>query len=202
MTRPLLVGITGGIGSGKSTISKVFEILKIPVYYADDRGKFLLTNDSSLKDQVVQSFGKESYNDDGSINRQFLANEVFPDQVKLDRLNSLVHPAVSQDFESWVRDNSTQKYLLKEAALLFETGSYKSLDRTICVLASKEIRMGRVLLRDEHRSGNDIDHIMSKQISDGQRKKLADYLLLNNGFELIIPQVLKIHEKLLERTLD
>ncbi len=202
MTRPLLVGITGGIGSGKSTISKVFEILKIPVYYADDRGKFLLTNDSSLKDQVVQSFGKESYNDDGSLNRQFLANEVFPDQVKLDRLNSLVHPAVSQDFESWVRDNSTQKYLLKEAALLFETGSYKSLDRTICVLASKEIRMGRVLLRDEHRSGNDIDHIMSKQISDGQRKKLADYLLLNNGFELIIPQVLKIHEKLLERTLD
>lgn len=145
MNRPLLVGLTGGIGSGKSTVAKIFEVLGVPVYYADDRGKWLLAHNDSLKAQVMETFGSESYFEDGSLNRVFLAKEVFPDPDKLEKLNQMVHPEVAEDFTNWIALNNTQSFLIKEAALLFETESYKSLDHVICVMAPKSVRLQRVL---------------------------------------------------------
>lgn len=197
MSKPLLIGITGGIGSGKSTISRFFEVLGVPVYNSDDRGKYLMVNDEQLMNQVKSTFGGQSYFDDGSLNRAYLASEVFSNEEKLQKLNSFVHPAVGRDFENWAEGNMHEPYVLKEAALLFEAGIYKQLDKTICVMASKSLRMERVFLRDEQRSQEEIENIIERQISDGQRKKLADYLVDNNGTELLIPQVLKIHQELL-----
>lgn len=196
MNKPMLVGLTGGIGSGKSTVAKVFEILGVPVYYADDRGKWLLAHNDSLKIQVVDSFGPESYFKDGSLNRVFLAKEVFPDPDKLEMLNQMVHPAVAEDFANWVASNKTQPFLIKEAALLFETESYKSLDHVICVMAPKSVRVQRVLLRDMERPEEQVLQIMEKQVSDGKRKKLADYFINNTGEESIIDQVISLHQKL------
>jgi len=197
MSRPLLIGITGGIGSGKSTISRFFEVLGVPVYYSDDRGKYLMVHDDSLIAQIKSTFGDQSYFDDGRLNRAYLASEVFSNEKKLTTLNGFVHPAVGRDFENWVEKNAGEPYLLKEAALLFEAGIYQQLDKTICVMASRRLRIERVLLRDEQRSKQEIEDIMAKQVSDGQRKKLADFLVDNDGNELLIPQVLKIHQQLL-----
>ena len=196
MNKPMLVGLTGGIGSGKSTVAKVFEILGVPVYYADDRGKWLLAHNDFLKTQVVDSFGPETYFKNGSLNRVFLAKEVFPDPDKLERLNQMVHPAVAEDFVNWVASNKTQPFLIKEAALLFETESYKSLDHVICVMAPKSVRVQRVLLRDMERPEEQVLQIMEKQVSDGKRKKLADHFINNTGEESIIDQVISLHQKL------
>ncbi|MFY0593771.1 dephospho-CoA kinase [Roseivirga sp.] len=197
MSKPLLVGVTGGIGSGKSTICKVFQILGVPVYYADDRGKVLMTSDKRLIEQIKNEFGRESYSKHGVLNREYLAKSVFSDAEKLQKLNSFVHPAVAEDFKQWVALNADQPYLLKEAALLYEIGSYKALDKTICVLAPKNVRMDRVLLRDMQRSKEQVEQIMEKQTTDSNRKKLSDYEIRNDGDLLAIPQVLKIHKELL-----
>lgn len=197
MISPLLVGITGGIGSGKSTASKIFEILGIPVYYADDRGKLLMTEDQSLVASIRETFGPRSYFEDGTLNRAYLASEVFSNEERLAILNSLVHPAVAKDFEIWAKKYSQTPYLLKEAALLFEAGSYQQLDKTICVLAKRSVRIERILLRDEQRSVQEIEQIIDRQTSDGQRKKLSDFIINNDGDELLIPQVLSIHQELL-----
>lgn len=197
MSKPLLVGITGGIGSGKSTISQFFKILGIPVYNSDDNGKRVMVEDAQLIDNVKSEFGEESYFEDGGLNRSYLASEVFSNEERLKILNGLVHPAVGRDFKNWIARHQNSPYLLKEAALLFETGIYQELDKTISVMAPNSIRMGRVLLRDEQRSRQQIEDIMAKQVSDNQRKKLSDYLIDNSGAELLIPQVLKIHQSLL-----
>lgn len=197
MSKPLLIGITGGIGSGKSTVSRFFEILGIPVYYSDDRAKQLMVTDQQLVAQIKSAFGADSYFDDGSLNRAYLASSVFSNEENLHHLNGFVHPAVGRDFEAWVEENINEVYVLKEAALLFETGIYQKLDKTICVMARRELRIERVLLRDAQRSKQQVEDIISKQNSDAQRKKLADFLIDNNGNELLIPQVLKIHKALL-----
>lgn len=201
MNKPLLVGITGGIGSGKTTVAKVFQVLNIPIYFADDRGKYLLANDDDLKAKVQEIFGAQSYSQDGNLNRAYLAKEVFSDEEKLAQLNGLVHPAVADDFTQWVENNKEHEFVLKEAALLFETGTYKQLDKTISVMAAKSTRIERVLLRDDQRSRAEVENIIAKQTSDNQRKKLSDFLIQNEGKELLIPQVLKIHQELLEGSL-
>lgn len=197
MSKPLLVGITGGIGSGKSTVSQFFQILGIPVYNSDDNGKRLMVEDDQLIAGVKAEFGVQSYFEDGGLNRSYLASEVFSNEERLKVLNSLVHPAVGRDFKNWVANQQGSPYLLKEAALLFETGIYQELDKTISVMAPTSIRTERVLLRDEQRSRQQIEDIMTKQVSDAPRKKLSDYLIDNGGAELLIPQVLKIHQSLL-----
>ncbi|GAB5528524.1 MAG: hypothetical protein Roseis3KO_03010 [Roseivirga sp.] len=151
MTKPLLVGLTGGIGSGKTTVSKVFLSLGVPVYYADDRGKWLMLHDEQLRAQVIQHFGAESYQGQ-ELNRAYLAQRVFSDDDELQKLNALVHPAVGRDFAAWVSTHQNHPYLIKEAALIFEGGSYKQLDRVINVSATREMRLQRVLLRDLQRS--------------------------------------------------
>ncbi|GAB3663734.1 dephospho-CoA kinase [Echinicola sediminis] len=193
--QPLLVGITGGIGAGKSTAARIFHTLGIPVYSADDRAKWLMANAETLKASIISAFGPEAYLADGSLNRSYLANEVFSDPEKTKTINGLVHPAVKADFESWAK-NQNSPYVLKEAALLFETGSYKELDKVINVFAPEQTRLLRVITRDVQRSKEQILSIMDRQLPDGEKNKLADFTIDNSDNKMLIPQVLKIHRKL------
>lgn len=196
MNKPLLVGLTGGIGSGKTTVSRIFISLGVPVYYADDRGKWLMSHDEQLKAAVMETFGAESYNEKGELNREYLAQRVFSDDEELQKLNGLVHPAVGRDFKAWVNQHSNEPYLIKEAALIFEGGSYKELDKVINVSATRETRIHRVLLRDLQRSREQVLAIMEKQLSENERKRRSDYLIDNNGEKLLIPQVLDVDASL------
>ena len=194
----MLIGITGGIGSGKSTVAKIFNILGIPVYSADDRAKWLMANDPDLKDQIISNFGEESYFEDGSLNRSYLASRVFNDEEKVSMINSLVHPAVKKDFEKWVLKQNSP-YVLKEAALLFESGSYQDLDKIINVSAPLKIRINRIMLRDPQRSENQINDIINKQLTDEEKNLKADFVIKNSDNRLLIPQVMQIHQLLLGR---
>lgn len=196
MNKPILVGLTGGIGSGKTTVSRMFKSLGIPVYYADNRGKWLMASDQQLTSQIIDAFGKESYNSSGELNRAYLAQRVFSNDEELQKLNQLVHPAVGRDFTVWIQQHASQPYLIKEAALIFEGGSYKHLDKIITVSATKEERLHRVLLRDLQRSKEQVLSIMDKQLSENERKRRSDYIIDNSGKKLVIPQVLKIDKEL------
>lgn len=196
-SKPLWVGITGGIGSGKSTVCRIFKLLGIPVYSSDDRAKWLMANDPSLKSEISSAFGSESYLPDGSVNRAFLAEKVFSDPEKVKQINALVHPAVGKDFRSWAQ-NQKSPYLLKEAALLFETGATKELDKVINVSSPLKIRMARVLMRDPHRDEAQVNQIINQQMPDEEKNKLADFIIKNTDNNLLIPQILDIHKKLCE----
>lgn len=196
MSKPLLVGLTGGIGSGKTTVSRVFKSLGVPVYYADDRAKWLMVHDRQLKVQITEAFGDKSYNQHGALDRGYLAQRVFSNDEELQKLNGMVHPAVGRDFAKWVNRHSNHDYLIKEAALIFEGGSYKHLDKVINVSASKDERLHRVLLRDLQRSKEQVLAIMEKQLSENERKRRSDYVIDNNGKKLVIPQVLEIDSQL------
>jgi dephospho-CoA kinase len=190
------VGITGGIGSGKSLICKIFLALGVPVYSSDERAKWLLSHDILLKEQVVQQFGKEAYDQGGRINRSYLAKAIFNDEEKRLQLNALVHPRVGEDFQAWRSAHSDSPYVLKEAALLFETDSYKQLDKIINISAPEELRIRRVLLRDMHRDRIQVESIMQKQWTDAQREQLADFTIHNNEKKLVVPEVIKVHKKI------
>lgn len=196
--KPLWVGITGGIGSGKSIVSRFFQQLGIPVYFADDRAKSLMATNPELKAQILANFGEESYQNDGSVNRAFLADTVFSDPEKVKKINSLVHPAVAEDFREWAK---TQKspYILKEAALLFETGAAKEMDVVINVSSPLKIRIARVLMRDTHRSEEQVNRIIDQQMPDEEKNELSDFVIKNSDSKLIIPQILQIHEDLRSR---
>ncbi|WP_057939131.1 dephospho-CoA kinase [Algoriphagus resistens] len=193
---PLLVGITGGIGSGKSTVAKIFSILGIPIYSADDRAKWLMGNDERLKSQIKDAFGDKSYLPDGSLDRNFLAKTVFSDPEKVKTINALVHPAVGKDFSDWA-SIKTSAYVLKEAALIFETGSNLSLDYVINVSSPLKVRIARTLMRDPFRSEEQVNQIINQQLPDEQKNELADFVIRNSDNKLLIPQVLKIHQQLI-----
>jgi dephospho-CoA kinase len=188
------VGITGGIGAGKSLVCKVFSHLGVPVYHADERAKWLMANDPVLRAKITAHFGPLAY-DRQQLNRQYLSKHVFNDQVKLELLNSLVHPAVNGDYKSWVK-NIECPYCLKEAALLFETGSYKALDLTILVFAPVHVRVERVLKRDPFRTEEEIKAIIGKQMDEDRKKELADHVLVNDGESMILPEILELHNSL------
>jgi len=196
-SQPLLIGITGGIGAGKTTVAKFFSVLSIPVYYADDRAKWLMANDQTLKAEIIQAFGKDAYTDDQVLNRAFLADKVFSDEENTKTINSLVHPAVRKDFQQWANEQQSP-YVLKEAALLFESGSYKELDKIINVSSPLKIRIARILLRDPQRTLEQVNGIIDKQLPDEDKNALADFVIKNSDNKLIIPQVLEIHQRLLE----
>jgi len=193
-TKPLLLGVTGGIGSGKSLVCRIFQVLGTPVYDSDLRAKQLMVEDEALIGQIKTAFGEQSYSN-GTLNRQYLAEKVFSDSEKLELLNSLVHPAVGRDFRIWVEGNSSHSYLLKEAALIFETGSNKSLDHTILVSAPQQLRIARVLGRDPHRNEEQVKAIISNQWVDEKRRPLADFEIVNDEKSMLIPQVLSIHSR-------
>jgi dephospho-CoA kinase len=193
----LKVGITGGIGVGKTTVCKIFATLGIPIYEADSRSKWLLVNDLELKQQIQDSFGQDVYLHNGGINRDFLATQIFSNPLAAKHLESLIHPAVRKDFKEWLRNQSPQlPYILKEAALLVEAGSYRELDKLIVVTAAKDLRIKRVLERDTHRTQAELEAIMLKQLPEEEKIKRADFVVYNNEIGALIPQVLAIHQQL------
>jgi dephospho-CoA kinase len=189
------IGITGGIGSGKSLVCRIFQVLGVPVYDADSRAKKLMTTDGILIDQIKKEFGTLSYNSGGELNREHISAKVFGNPERLKQLNELVHPRVAIDYEQWVQSHVKVRYVIKEAALLFESGSYKMLDEIILVTAPEELRIQRVLARDTHRTRNDIEKIIKNQLTEEEKAVKAHYILRNDEQELIVPQVLKLHER-------
>ena len=192
----LKVGITGGIGSGKTTIAKVFEVLGIPVYYADDAAKRLMNEDEILKEKIQYHFGKECYLD-GTLNRKWLSNLVFNNDEKLSLLNSIVHPATILAAQVWMQQQ-TSPYALKEAALIFETGSQQQLDYVIGVFTPVPMRIQRVIQRDGL-GQEEVKKRMDKQMEETSKMRLCDFVITNDEQELVIPQVLAIHETLLSK---
>ncbi|HEY0730908.1 MAG TPA: dephospho-CoA kinase [Chitinophagaceae bacterium] len=189
----LRIGLTGGIGSGKSTIARMFEVLGVPVYYADKASKRLYNTDKELMAALKQHFGEDIYTD-GEINKTRLAEIVFNDEKKLALLNSLVHPPTIRDAEMWM-SNQNSPYVIKEAALLFESGSVASLDYVIGVRAPVALRIKRVMDRD----GVTRDEVMrriNRQIDEEIKMRLCDFIIQNNEQQLVIPQVLALHQKL------
>jgi dephospho-CoA kinase len=191
---PLRVGLTGGIGSGKSLVARIFETLGIPVYYADDAAKKLQQTDPTLKAGIIAHFGEEAYVN-GQLNRKYISSVVFSHPEKLNLLNSLVHPATIRDAERWLASQTTH-YAIKEAALIFESGSQRDLDIVIGVFAPESIRIKRVMDRDQV-SAEEVIRRMNMQISDRIKARLCDFMIRNDETELIIPQVLRIHETLM-----
>ncbi|MBO9728169.1 MAG: dephospho-CoA kinase [Chitinophaga sp.] len=191
----LKIGITGGIGSGKSTVSKIFELLGVPVYYADDRAKDILVRDPELMTQVKQHFGNETYDENGRLNRKYLGDIVFNSKDKLAVLNSLVHPATIRDSDRWASEQTTP-YVLKEAALLFETESFHHLDKIIAVFAPQPLRVHRVMKRD-HMTRDEVLARIYKQIDETIKMRLSDYVIHNDEQHMVIPQVLALHQELL-----
>lgn len=190
----LKIGVTGGIGAGKSVVCRIFASLGVPVYDADSRARQLLISDAELIRQVKGHFGEKAYTSEGALNRAYLAEEVFADGEKLALLNSLVHPRVGLDFEKWMQQQGQVPYVVKEAALIFESGSHKGLDAVINVSAPEELRIRRTIIRDEHRSRKQVEEIMQKQLSEEERQRRADHKIVNDDKTLIIPQVLRLHK--------
>lgn len=187
------IGITGGIGSGKTTVCKVFELLDIPVFNADQAAKEVMTTDKELSSEIRAFFGKGSYLADGSLDRKYLADIVFNDSEKLNRLNGLVHPAVFRAFDAWIKKvPATVPYVLKEAALLFESGSYTLCDYTILVVSAEKERISRVMQRDSV-TMEQVMQRMGNQWSDHEKRELADFTLKNTPDHSIIEQVMAFH---------
>jgi dephospho-CoA kinase len=193
--KPLQIGITGGIGSGKSLVCRIFSCLGIPTYDADSRAKYIMTTDTILIEQIKKEFGTLAYNSEGVLNRKYLGEKVFNEPEQLKKLNQLVHPRVSADYATWVIENKAANYLVKEAALLFESGSYAMLDTIVAVYAPEELRIQRVLERDRHRTEAGIREVIRNQMNEEEKKKKADFVIVNDGESLIIPQVLTLHER-------
>ncbi|NJM25859.1 MAG: dephospho-CoA kinase [Bacteroidia bacterium] len=194
MQKTLQIGLTGGIGSGKSLVSKIFACLGAPVYDADSRAKYLMTTDGILMSGIKKEFGELSFSSEGVLNRAHISEVVFKDAAKLQTLNSLVHPRVAEDYRQWVESHDAKPYVIKEAALLFEAKSYRELDKIIVVDAPESLRIRRVTKRDG-RSEQQVRDIISKQLPDALKLQQADFIVKNDESVLVIPQVLALHKK-------
>lgn len=195
----LKIGLTGGIGSGKSTVAKIFELLDVPVYYADEASKRLYHTDKNLIAEIKRHFGEDVYTNE-QLNRAKLASIVFNDPEKLELLNQLVHPPTLRDAEEWMQKQSAP-YVVKEAALLFESGSSAGLDFIVGVKAPTALRIKRVMDRD-HLTREEILSRAERQIDENIKLMLCDFIINNNEQELVIPQVLQLHQKFLEMAKD
>lgn len=191
----LKIGITGGIGSGKTTVCKIFAALGIPIYYADDRAKALMTDDKELKTALIKTFGAETYLSSGSINRKYLASIVFNDHTALEKLNAIVHPAVKKDGIEWAESHSKSPYTLREAALIYESGIDKTLDYIIVVAAPESLRIQRVMQRDDIKE-EAVRARIDKQWPEAEKIKRADFIIQNDGKYSLVKQVLEIHKKI------
>lgn len=190
----LKIGLTGGIGSGKTTVAKIFEVLGIPVFYADPVAKRLVNEDEEIRKLILLHFGPESYIR-GQLNRSYISNIVFNNREKLDLLNSITHPATIQYADEWMQKQSAP-YVIKEAALIFESGSAENLNYVIGVYAPKELRIQRTIARDGL-SREEIIKRMEGQINEEMKMKLCDFVITNDNQKPILPQVLAVHEKLI-----
>jgi len=190
----LKIGLTGGIGSGKSTVAETFAQLGIAIYLSDDRAKALMVNNEELKSAIISLFGEESYKS-GQLNRSYIATKVFSDKMELEKLNALVHPELKKDFDLWCVDQ-TSPYIIKEAAILFESGANRGLDKVILVEAPQELRINRVMNRDKVSYESVLARI-DKQWSDERKKSVSDYVVMNDEKCSVLEQVLKVHNELI-----
>ncbi len=197
MHSPLQIGITGGIGSGKSLVCRIFQAFGVPVYAADDRAKWLTQHDPILKADIIRLLGPEAYDVQGNYNRPFVASQVFHNPERLQQLNNLIHPRVYADTLNWVQQQQ-HPYVIKEAALMKAAGDHNTLDKVIVVHAPESVRIDRIRLRDPHRSEAEIQSIISRQISDEERFRIADYIIYNDEAQLLLPQLAALHQTLLE----
>lgn len=193
----LRIGLTGGIGSGKSTVARVFETLGIPVFYADVEAKKLIDTSPAIKQAVTDAFGTESYTATG-LNRPFISKIVFGNKEKLELLNSITHPAIIAHAKEWFARQQAP-YVIKEAALLFESGSVADVDKVIGVYAPLSLRISRTMHRD-HTTREQVLERMRNQINEDIKMRLCDYVITNNEQQLLLPQALKIHTQLLTET--
>ncbi len=188
-----LIGLTGGIGSGKSTVADLFRTLGIPVYESDLRAKLLMQSNAHVRHELITLFGTEAYNQDQALNRKWIADQVFSNPALLKQLNEIVHPAVFQDLIDWANEPSQQKapYLLQESALLFEENLAKRMTAVVLVVAPEEIRIERVIKRDQITRSEVINRIKN-QLPDDQKIPGADYIIYNDGERSLIDQVMDI----------
>jgi dephospho-CoA kinase len=190
----LRVGLTGGIGSGKSTVAKIFEVLGIPVYYADDAARHIMNRDPELKEKIIDAFGAESYVNN-ELNRHYIASIVFNNPEKLDLLNSFTHPATIRDAERWMQQQNAP-YVIKEAALIFESGSAENLDYVIGVFSPLPLRIKRIMERDNV-TREEVMKRVSRQIDEDIKMRLCDKVIVNDEQQLVLTQVLTLHQELL-----
>ncbi len=190
----LSIGLTGGMGSGKTTVAKIFETLGMPVYFADDAAKRIMNEDMDLKEKIIRHFGTDTYKND-KLDRPYLASKVFGSHEKLALLNSLVHPATIKDSESWMQNQETP-YAIKEAALIFESAVQQNLDYIIGVYAPQTLRIFRCMKRDNI-SKEEVLSRMDKQINEEIKMKLCDFVITNDEQQAVLPQAMQLHEKLL-----
>ena len=191
----LRIGITGGIGSGKSTVARIFNVLGIPVYSSDEAAKRLMSEDEDLKKKIIQSFGEESY-ENGQLNRKYIAEMAFSDGNKIKLLNSMVHPATIKDATAWMnRQNAS--YIIKEAALIFESGSNQLLDFVIGVKSPVSLRIQRTMERNNV-TAEEVESRMKLQMDEEEKMNLCDFIIVNDEKQMLIPQVLLLHEKFLK----
>lgn len=188
------VGITGGIGSGKSTVCRMFSVLRIPVFEADSVAKQLQNTDPEVRSSLIDLFGPAVYLPDQTLDRKYLSSIVFNDPSLLLQLNAIIHPAVRKAFDAWSA-NQQSPYVLLEAAILYESGFYKMMDKVIVVSTDQDQRIQRVMKRDGSTEEQVLQRI-GNQWTDEQRNKLADFVIHNNDNELIIPQIVEIDKKL------
>ena len=187
------IGLTGNIGSGKTTVAFCFEILGVAIFNADKEAKLLMNEDVYLKQSLIAEFGKDVYLDN-ELNRKYLSNLAFNDDLVLKRLNALVHPVVQDAFEKWSVQQSGA-YVIKEAAILFESNTYQSLDAIICISCPEEIRLIRILKRDDL-SEKEARQRMSNQWAEEKKISLSDYVITNDNSSLVMPQILSVHNAL------
>jgi len=190
------VGLTGGIGSGKSTVAKIFEILGVPVYYADAEAKRIMNTDNELKEKIISLFGNEAYKND-RLNRHFVSEIVFNDPRKLEQLNALIHPVIKEQGEQWMKRQTTP-YAIHEAALIFEAGVAERLDTVIGVSAPEPLRVQRAMKRDLT-AYDEVLKRMNRQMPEDEKMKLCHHIIINDEQTAVIPQVLALHRLLLQK---
>jgi len=188
------IGITGGIGSGKTTVCKIFEVMKIPVYYADIEAKIIINTDIEIKNSLISLFGKNIYLQNGTIDKKQFSEIIFNDKQILAKVNSIIHPVVKKYYEQWLFQNKNYKFTVKEAAILFESGAYKQVDKIITVVSPLEKRIERIMKRD-NTSREIVLKKINNQMSDEEKIKKSDFVIYNNDKTLLLPQILEIIKK-------
>ncbi|WP_242921443.1 dephospho-CoA kinase [Pontibacter liquoris] len=196
----LKIGITGGIGVGKTVVCRMFALLGVPVYDADTRAKWVMQHDQALRQELKAAYGPQTFTATGELDRAYLAKLAFNNPARLAQLNALVHPHVGNDFAKWVSSHAGQPYVLKEAALMYESDSWKQMDQIIAVYAPLEVRIKRLLQRDAHRTEADIKAIMARQLEEEEKIARSRHVIYNDDTRLIIPQVLKLHAQFLSES--
>jgi len=191
----LKIGITGGIGVGKTVVCRMFALLGVPVYDADARAKWVMHHDAALRQELLTAYGAGAFTDSGELDRVYLAKIVFNNPERLAQLNTLVHPHVGRDFTDWVAMHTGRPYVLKEAALMYESEAWKQMDQIIAVSAPLELRIRRLLQRDTHRTESDIRAIMARQLEEEKKIARSQHVIYNDDRQLLILQVLKLHEQ-------